>query len=280
MSARIQVSQLQDGLRTKNLGRNILFCHEVDSTNDWAKEVAMYGAHEGTVLIAETQAKGRGRLGREWISPTGGLWFSLILRPKLIPAEAVKLTFVAGLAVAKVLREMFDLKVWTKWPNDVLVDGRKICGILTEMSTTGETVNFVVVGVGINVNFYVENFFPEELKRVATSLENELGRKVQLEELFRILLEKMEALYEQFTKEGLDPILEEWKKYADFLGRKVEIITQNEKLSGLALDIDREGALVLKLEDGTSKRVFVGDVSLRTKKNMNRSGLLGEVVSP
>lgn len=265
MSTKIRVSQLQDGLRTKRLGRSILFSREVDSTNEWAKELAMYGACEGTVVIAETQTGGRGRLGREWVSPTGGLWFSLILRPKLRPTEAVKLTFVAGLAVAKVLREMFDLKAETKWPNDVLVNERKICGILIEMSMKGETVNFVVVGVGVNANFDVEKVFPKPLRKVATSLENEVGRKVKLEHLFKGLLEKLENFYELFIKEGFDSVLEEWKNYAGFLGRHVEVTSPTEKLSGYALDVDREGALVLRLEDGTIRRILVGDVSLRTK---------------
>jgi BirA family biotin operon repressor/biotin-[acetyl-CoA-carboxylase] ligase len=263
---KIKVGQLQDGLRTKHLGRSILFSCEVGSTNEWAKELAMYGAQEGTVVIAEAQTRGRGRLGREWFSPNGGLWFSLILRPKLRPAEAVKLTFVAGLAVAKVLHEMFGLKVETKWPNDVLVNGKKICGILTEMNTIGETINFVVVGVGVNANFDVEKIFPEELTRVATSLENELRRKVRLEELFRCLLEKLENLYELFVKEGFNPILEEWKGYAGFLGRQVEVTNPTEKLSGLALNVDHDGALVIRLKDERIRRVFVGDVSLQTSK--------------
>jgi BirA family biotin operon repressor/biotin-[acetyl-CoA-carboxylase] ligase len=262
MSAKLNVNQLQNGLCTRRFGRSILFSREVDSTNKWAKELATYGASEGTVAIAETQTKGRGRLDREWVSPTGGLWFSLILRPNLRPAEAVKLTFVAGLAVTKVLREMFDLKTETKWPNDVLVNGRKICGVLTEMNTTGETVNFVVVGVGVNANFDVENVFPEQLKKVAASLEKELGRNVQLEKLFRALLERLESLYEVFIKEGFNPVLEEWKNYAGFLGCKVEVSSSTGKTGGLALDVDYEGALVLRLEDGTVKRVFVGDVSV------------------
>jgi BirA family biotin operon repressor/biotin-[acetyl-CoA-carboxylase] ligase len=262
MSAKLNVNRLQNGLCTRSFGRSILFSREVDSTNKWAKELATYGAGEGTVAIAETQVKGRGRLDREWVSPTGGLWFSLILRPNLRPTEAVKLTFVAGLAVAKVLREMFDLRVETKWPNDVLVSGRKICGVLAEMNTTGETVNFVVVGVGVNVNFDVENVFPEQLKRVATSLEKELGRKVKLEKLFRVLLERLENLYEVFIKKGFNPILEEWKNYAGFLGCKVGVTSSTGKIGGLALDVDYDGALVLRLEDGTVKRVFVGDVSV------------------
>lgn len=263
MSAKLKANKLQDSLRTKRFGRTILFSHKVDSTNKWARELARCGACEGTVVIAETQRKGYGRLGRRWVSPSGGLWFSLILRPKLRSTEAVKLTFVAGLAVAKVLREMFDLRAETKWPNDVLVNGRKICGILTEMNMTGEAVNFVVVGIGVNVNFDVEKVFPRQLKEVAVSLENELGRKVQLENLFRALVESLEDLYELFIKEGFDPVLEEWKNYAGFLGHQVEVTSPTEKMSGLALDVDSEGALVLQLEDGIIRRVFVGDVSLQ-----------------
>lgn len=263
MSAKLKVNHLQDGLCTKRMGRIILFSCKSKSTNEWAKKLATYGADEGTVVIAETQTRGRGRLGRRWDSPTGGLWFSLILRPKLNPKEASKLTFVAGLAVTKVLREMFGLNAETKWPNDVLVNSRKICGILAEMNTIGETVNFVVVGVGVNANFDIEEALPEQLRKVATSLENELGRKVHLEKLFRTLLRRLENLYELFLKKGFDPVLEEWKNYAGFLGRQVEITSRTEKLSGFALDVDYEGALVLRLEDGTMKRFFVGDVSLR-----------------
>lgn len=261
MSARIRLNQLQDSLRTKYLGRNILFSREVDSTNDWAKELAQYGAQEGTVVIAETQMKGHGRLGREWVSPTGGLWFSLILRPKLHPSEAVRLTFMAGLAVAKVLHEVFDLRVEAKWPNDLLVKGRKICGILTEMNTTGENVNFVVIGVGVNTNFDVQKALPENLRGSATSLERELSRKIHSEKILKSLLEEMEKLYERFMKKGFNPILREWKNYADFLGCQVEVTSPTGKSAGLALDVDRDGALVLKLEDGATKRVFVGDIS-------------------
>ncbi len=263
MPTKLKMNRIQDNLCTKRFGRSILFSHSVDSTNKWAEKLATYGAREGTVVIAETQTAGRGRSGKKWISPSGGLWFSLILRPKLSPAETVKLTFVAGLAVAKVLQENFNLDVETKWPNDVLVNGRKICGILLEMNTTGEAVSFVVVGIGVNANFDAAKSFPEQLKKTATSLENELGRKVHLEKLFGALLERLEALYELFTKEGFTSILEEWKKKAAFLGRHVEVTGRAENISGLALNVDHEGVLILRLEDGTIRRVFVGDVSLR-----------------
>lgn len=264
MAVKIRVDKLQEGLRTKRLGHSILFSREVGSTNDWAKELAMYGADEGTIVVAETQTAGRGRLGKEWVSPKGGLWFSVVLKPKLRAGEAVRLVFVAGLAVAEVLHELFGLRVETKWPNDVLVNGRKVCGILSEMNTTDEKVNFVVVGIGVNANF-AENAFPEELRTNATSLESELARKIELDVLFRVLLERLESLYELFMKEGFAPVLGKWKEYAGFLNCKVEVSSAAEKWVGLALDVGDDGSLVMRLEDGTVKRVFAGDVSLRLK---------------
>jgi len=263
VSQRISIDKLQEGLQTKRIGRSIFLSREVGSTNDWAKELAELGAEEGTVAIAETQTTGHGRLGREWFSPRGGLWFSVIFRPEMSPSEAIGLVFVAGLAVAEVLREKYDLKVETKWPNDVLVNGKKVCGILAEMNTKGRAVKFVVLGFGVNANFLVEKVFPRSLKEVATSLEKELGQKVQLEELFKGLLERLGSRYDEWAERGLAFLLADWKKYAGFLGRKVEVRSGSEKLLGVASDVDGDGALVLRLEDGATKRVLAGDVSLR-----------------
>jgi len=265
MSTRINVDKLQMDLYTRRFGRRIFFLREADSTIEVAKQLADYGAEEGTVVIAKVQTAGRGRMGREWISPEGGLYFSVILRPKISPAEAVRLVFLFGLAVAQALREMYSLKAKIKWPNDVLVNGQKICGVLAEMSTAGEKVNYVIAGIGVNANFDVVKVFPEEFRKVATSLENELGRKVELDELFKALLEKLESLYDVFLKEGFDRILAEWKKYADFLGCQVEVASGADKWVGIASDVGDDGALILRLEDGTMKRVFVGDVTLRLR---------------
>ncbi|MDH5482447.1 MAG: biotin--[acetyl-CoA-carboxylase] ligase [Candidatus Bathyarchaeota archaeon] len=259
------MDKLRKSLRTIRFGRRIFFCREVGSTNDWAKELAELGAVEGTVTIAETQTCGRGRLGRQWISPKGGLWISIILRPQLKPAEATKLVFAVGLATAEVLRELYGLEAETKWPNDVLVNGRKICGILTEMKTSGNCVNHVVMGIGINANFSVGKVFSEELRKAATSLEEEIGRKIKLERLFSFLIERIESVYDLYIKEGFAVILKKWKKHASFLGHAVEVVSETERLHGLARDVDLEGALILRLENGKIKRVFVGDVSLRTR---------------
>jgi BirA family biotin operon repressor/biotin-[acetyl-CoA-carboxylase] ligase len=268
MPTTIKVDKLQEGLKTKLFGKYIFFSREVDSTNNWAKKLAEVDAPDGTVAIAETQTAGRGRLNRKWYSPKGGLWFSVILRPSFKPSETVKLVFLASLAVAETLRELYRLKAETKWPNDVLVDGRKVCGVLCETKTVGEKVEYVVLGIGVNANFNVDKELPKELRETATSLENVLGRKVALEELFKALLEKMEWLHQVFLKEGFTPILEKWKGYATFLGCEVEVFIggEGEKLEGTALDIDTDGALILRLKDGSIRRVFVGDLSLKIRR--------------
>jgi BirA family biotin operon repressor/biotin-[acetyl-CoA-carboxylase] ligase len=265
MSTRINVDKLQMDLHTKRFGRRIIFLREVGSTIDVAKQLADYDAEEGTVVIAEVQTAGRGRMGRRWISPRGGLYFSIILRPQISPKEAVKLVFLYGLAVAHVLHEVYGLKAEIKWPNDVLVSAKKVCGVLTEMNTTGEKVNYVIAGIGVNANFDAGKVFPEEFKNVSTSLENELGEKVDLEELFKALFGKLESFYELFLKEGFGRILVEWKKYAGFLGCQVEVASGTEKWVGIVSDVGSDGALILRLKDGTVKRVFVGDVSLRLR---------------
>jgi BirA family biotin operon repressor/biotin-[acetyl-CoA-carboxylase] ligase len=254
--------KLQEGLRTKQLGKRIFFTHEIDSTNERAKRLAKLGAEEGTVAVAEMQSAGRGRLGREWFSPEGGLWFSVVLRPEMSASEAAGLVFVAGLAVAEVLKEVYGLRVETKWPNDVLVDRRKISGILCEMSTKGETVSYVVVGIGINVNFNVAKALPQTLRGTTASVQGLLGRKVRVEDLFGAVLEKLEETYDLYVKEGIAPILDMWKRFATFLGREVEVVFDDEKLRGVALGIDAEGRLVLKLQDGSLKAFVAGDVSL------------------
>ncbi|UCG45610.1 MAG: biotin--[acetyl-CoA-carboxylase] ligase [Candidatus Bathyarchaeota archaeon] len=264
MAAKMKLNWLQDNLRTKYLGRSILFSRKVNSTNDWAKKLARYGAQAGTTVVAATQTKGHGRLGREWISPAGGLWFSIILRPKLLPSEVVRLTFVAGLAVAKVLDKVLGLDVETKWPNDLLIKGRKICGILTEMNTKDENVNFVVIGIGVNMNLDA-NAFPRKLRQQTTSLEIELGRRIRSEELLKNLLQEMDTLFEHLKEEGFDSILGAWKQYTRFLGHRVEVTSPANHSTGVALDVDCDGSLLLKLDDGEIRRITVGDISSPTR---------------
>ncbi len=258
----VSAEHLQSGLTTKCVGRMILFFGVVKSTNESAKRIALQGAQEGTVVVAEVQTGGRGRFGRKWFSPAGGLWLSVVLRPKISPADAMKLSFVAGLAVAQTLHEAFALDVETKWPNDVLIGGRKVCGILSETSTKGDNVAYVIVGIGVNANFG-RAALPKDLQESATSLQEELGRPVELEKLFTSLLKKLELLHDQFLAEGSDGILAEWKRLSGILGKEVEVVSSSERFVGHALDVDPDGALVVVEGNGSVRRVFSADVSLQ-----------------
>ena len=185
---------IKDKLQTNFIGQEIHNFVEVTSTNDVAKELAIKGARDGTLVVAETQSCGRGRLGKKWVSPKGGIWFSIILRPKGNPEDALKLTLMTAKVVAKVISDIFRLEAEIKHPNDVLIGGKKVCGILTEMRTKGNTVDFVVIGVGINANINLDSF-PRPLRKSLTSLKEELKEDIDRKRLLRVLLEELEQYY-------------------------------------------------------------------------------------
>ena len=255
----IHPREIKEGLQTEFIGQEIHHFAEVTSTNDVAKELARKGVKEGTVVVSETQTLGRGRLGRRWVSPQGGIWFSIVLRPRVNPKEASKLTFVAAVAAARTIREMFELRAEIKWPNDVLIGGKKVCGILTETSTKGEVVDFVVVGIGINANVSLDSF-PESLRNSLTSLKEERMVEIEREEFLRALLEEVERYYTILLRKDFDLILEEWRRLASFLGQYVEVVSFDEKIRGRAVDVDSDGSLIVKLTDGRIKKVMTGDV--------------------
>ncbi len=257
-----QIPQTPYKIQQTFLGYKIHHYSSVSSTNDTAKEHAKKSDEEKIVILAETQTHGKGRLGRQWISPEGGLWFSIILHPRIRPKEALKLTFIMSLAVAKTIKTLFGLNTEVKWPNDVLVNSRKICGILTETTTKGDAVEFVVVGVGINANVELE-FFPSNLQSTVTSLKHELGHKIKLGALTRGILQSFEHRYKRFLAGLWNALLQEWKSMATFLGQRVEVISFDEVLVGEAWDIADDGALIIRLPDGVLKKVVAGDVTVR-----------------
>ena len=244
------------------LDYEIYYYDNVSSTNDIAKEIAKKGGKEKTVILAETQTYGKGRLGRRWISPKGGIWFSVILRPRISPKEALKLTFIASLAVAKAIKKMFGLKIEVKWPNDVLVNSKKICGILTETSVKEDLIEFAVVGVGINANIDLE-VFPSHLRGKVTSLKHELGYRVRRRTLTRSILQNFEHHYKRLQQGQWDILRQEWKSMAAFLGEQVEVTNSSEVFVGKAWDLDEDGALIIRRENGTLKKIVVGDVMVR-----------------
>lgn len=250
---------LEASIQTEHFGRNLFYLQTINSTNKWLASLADVGAEEGTVTIATSQENGLGRLGREWFSPEGGLWFSVLLRPSITPAEATKLIFVAGLAVAKTLRKEFRLDARTKWPNDVLIDGKKVCGILSQMKSKGTQSNYVILGFGINANIDI-GIFPSELKNTAISLKTKVGHEIPLERLFRIVLLQFETCYSEFAVDGPKHIIEEWKTLSCFLGKAITVKNGCNTLIGKAIDVDPAGKLVLELKSGQTRSISYGDV--------------------
>ncbi|MBX5326818.1 MAG: biotin--[acetyl-CoA-carboxylase] ligase [Candidatus Bathyarchaeia archaeon] len=258
----LEIERIMRLLETEFVGREIHYYEKISSTNTVAKQQARDDAREGTTIIAETQTQGKGRLNRPWISPKGGIWLSVILRPQITVEDALKITLATAVAVAKTLYNMFDLRAEIKWPNDVLVDNKKLCGILTETSSRKKNVDFVVVGIGLNANFDSKTL-PEELQTVATTLKEVLKKEIDREKLICRLLKEIEDLYKTFKAKNFETLLNEWRAFAVFLGKKVEITNFKEKFEGVAVDVDDTGALLVKLADGTMRKVLSGDVTVR-----------------
>jgi len=224
---------------------------EIGSTMDVARELARKGAEEGTIVLAESQNRGRGRLSREWLSPKGGIYFTIILRPKMSPIYAPRMNLMASVAVAKTIRGFLGLKAELKWPNDVLIEGRKVCGILAEMEAETDVINFVNLGIGINANVSISQF-----EKTATSLENQLRRGIARKEFLSSVITEIAKQQALLTKANL---LEEWKKLSATLNKEVKIIAPGEEIIGQAVDIDTNGALIIKGQDGSLKSAVAGD---------------------
>lgn len=252
---------ISQGLSTRHLGRHIFVFRSIGSTNDTGFLLAESGAKEGTLLVTERQTKGRGRLGRSWHSPGKvGLWFSLILRPKVLPSQAPGLSLAAALALAETIEALTSLEVEIKWPNDCLINGRKVAGILTELSAELDKINFVVVGVGVNVN-HKKNDFPLGLRRKATSLFIASDQKVSRVKLLQEFLVRFEAIYGQFVAEGLKPLLPRLKKRTHLLGKQVKLQLGKKVIRGVAADLDPSGSLVLETKTGREV-VTAGEVTV------------------
>ena len=242
------------------VGRDIQVFQQTSSTNDVAEKLARDGVAEGVVIFAETQTKGRGRLGRKWLSPAGqGLWFSVLLRPALSPAFITQLTVAAATAVARAIRLETGLAPQIKWPNDILLRGKKVVGILTELSAEVDRVRYVIIGIGVDVNV---TDFPEELRAVATSLAAEAGRKLVRAEIAAAILRELDADYARVVRGEFAALAEEWERQCITLGRRVVIHIGDRTLTGRAESLDSDGALLLRGDYGHLERIIGGDVTL------------------
>lgn len=252
--------EILHNLKTNYLGRHAIHFLEIGSTQDVAKEMVVKGASEGTLIIAEGQTKGRGRLGRTWLSPQGqGLYLSLILRPHISPIHAPKIALMVAVAIAHAIEAITPVKAQIKWPNDVLISHRKVAGILTEIDAEMDRTNAVILGIGININNDT-SYFPRELKNTVTSLRMETGREISRLELLQTLLMEIENLYETFKVKGFIPGV--WKEKDVTIGSRVKAVLMDRELVGQAVDIDHEGALILKDGKGDIHRIVSGDVTL------------------
>ena len=256
----LSVESIKRGLKTELIGQSVVYYSSIGSTNEVLKELAVQGAPEGAMVIADEQTGGKGRLGRKWLAPRStSLLMSLLFRPDLPPSQAQRLTMVCSLATADAIEGLTGLSVGLKWPNDIFIRGKKAGGILTESGTTGGHLDYVVVGMGLNVNLAISTL--PELRGMATSLSQELGRGVSRLELLRKTLEGIETRYNSLRR-GESPH-EEWAARLINLGRQVQVTTPQGVLAGWAEGVDADGALILRTPDDQCRRILAGDVTLR-----------------
>jgi BirA family biotin operon repressor/biotin-[acetyl-CoA-carboxylase] ligase len=255
-------ADLCKGLQTDIIARQIETLKAVDSTNTYARRLAEKGAQEGSVVIADRQLSGRGRMGRQWESPSRvNLYTSIILRPSIPVQQAPHLTFLSAVAVAETLTEICGLPAEVKWPNDILVRGAKIAGLLNEMSAETEQIHFVVLGVGINLNMRPEQF-PEQLHYPATSVLIETGSPISRCLFTKAFLEKLDVYYREFCEKGFLPIRLRWEKLCNMLERQVEVDRGNDIVRGTVVGLEDDGSLRVKNDQGEFIRIFSGDVRL------------------
>ncbi len=268
----IDIFEIKKHLKTNFIGKNIFYEEKVGSTNLMARELAVKGAKNGTVVIADTQDKGKGRNGKIWTSPKAcNVYLSIILKPKFSPEAANGMTILAATAAAESIKEISSITPQIKWPNDILVNSKKVSGILTEMSTQNNVIEYIIIGIGINVNLKEEDIY-EDIKNIATSLyierTKELGQVngnslfINRNNLIISFLNKFEKYYETFLSTGLSSILQTYQKYFGMIGKDVEINSENHKIKGQVVGIDSKGALLLKTGENELEKVVSGELTV------------------
>ena len=250
-------------MNTKYIGKELYVYREVSSTNTVAKFLSMNNVENGTVVISEKQTKAKGRSGKSWESPLGGVWLSIILKPNVEQSKFPMITLATGVAVAKTLEKVGVENPEIKWPNDIMINGKKVCGILTEAVAKFNTVENVIIGVGIDANLEASQF-PEELQSGTTTLKDELKREGNENILIKIFLEEFEKISELFNHEGYESILKEWRKRSYSIGKIVEVREPfNTYYDGYVVGIDKDGVLIVEKIDGTLKKVISGECIIK-----------------
>ncbi|MCF6266804.1 MAG: biotin--[acetyl-CoA-carboxylase] ligase [Desulfuromusa sp.] len=253
-------SEIERGLNCQLIGRSVISFPETDSTNVRARRLAEEGAIEGTVVVADRQSAGRGRLGRRWESPPGvNLYCSILLRPQIPVQQAPQLTFLTAVAVAETLQELCQFSAEVKWPNDILINGAKISGLLNEMNAETEQIHFVILGVGVNLNM-TESQFPDGLNYPATSVFMETGQPIDRLNFLQFFLQRLDLYYSEFLQEGFTPIRHRWESLCHIMNKQVEVDRGNRCLRGTVVGLEADGALRLQQQDGQIEKILAGDV--------------------
>jgi BirA family biotin operon repressor/biotin-[acetyl-CoA-carboxylase] ligase len=261
---KISGNEIQLGLKTEFMGRHIHFEEVVPSTQKIAHSLAGDGAEEGTIVVADQQTSGRGRLARAWFSPKQtGIWMSLILRPKIPINKTPQLTLLTAVALIQAIEEVTGLTPEIKWPNDILINGKKIVGILTELQAEADQVHSVIIGIGMNVNHALDQF-PEELQSVATSIAIETGKSSDRAEVIQAIMKNFEKLYTSYLMHGFKPVKLLWESYAISLNKNLIARTLHGSIRGRAVGIDDEGVLLLETAEGKIEKIYSADIEIQS----------------
>ncbi|HBR14414.1 MAG TPA: biotin--[acetyl-CoA-carboxylase] ligase [Candidatus Omnitrophica bacterium] len=248
--------EIQCGLGTRIMGREVVYYDTVTSTMDVAFHLGAQGAKEGTLICAESQSKGRGRMGRSWNSQRAkGIFMSIILRPRFSPSDVAKLTLLSAVAVCEAVKQVSGVSATIKWPNDLLVNNNKLAGILTELHAEMDRVRFVVIGIGLNVNTPLN-----QLPANATSLKHETQKAVSRVVLLQEILRRLDQWYIELNEKGFPPVIRRWKELSSTLGRRVRIVDQSGEVEGVAVDLDEHGGLLIRRDTGLMVKRMSGDV--------------------
>lgn len=264
---------IRNSLKTRIIGRDIYYFNSMDSTNDFAKKIAAEGCREGALVVADTQTSGRGRMGRSWSSAyKKGIYMSIVLKPLIEPADMQIITLGASVAVVEGIKRATGIRTGIKWPNDIILNDKKVCGILTEMSSQWKEdkykINYVVIGIGINVNQDVEDFNEVSLDdAISLKLYGNLMRmhdiRLKRSNIIGNVLLELEKIYFAIINRETDDIINKWKEYSVILGKKIKVISESDEYTATAEDITWDGKLVIRCADGTTREIVSGEVSIR-----------------
>lgn len=257
---RVNAANIQKHLKTATYGRNVTYYETCSTTQTIAHDDAQNGAPDGTLIIAEEQIAGKGRLARPWSSVARkGIWMSLIIRPSLMPQQAPQMTLVAAVAIVRAIEEVVKIEATIKWPNDIMIKGKKITGILTELQSDPDRVKAIIIGIGMNIN-HDKDDFPEEIQPIATSLKLESGETIDRSRLISEILGFLELYTHMYEKHGFGPIKLLWEGYSNTAGKRIKAVMLNETVEGVALGISEDGLLEVKRDDGTIRGIYSADI--------------------